>query len=232
MASRLVSYLPGACQLLHRHDDCRLLLFTKGGMREETFGTRRSFLAGDLFFRPPFYAHENETASSGCECIRLAVSQSAVRRWMVSYGWRIGVGRLASEVIANLISTNLSADVGDDLLRELSPVMEYGSQGQRSDMLVESVLSEAVNLEAIARRRGWPPYRLTRRFLAVKGITPVNYRREARLHKALECLAHSTDTVASIAFAAGYCDQSHLSRVFRREIGLTIAEFRGLVTDA
>ena len=61
-------------------------------------------------------------------------------------------------------------------------------------------------------------------------ILPVGaYVRALRLNWAAERLAASRDSIAQIALQAGFYDQSHFSRTFKRQFGCTPLEYR---TDA
>lgn len=65
--------------------------------------------------------------------------------------------------------------------------------------------------------------RLFRRHFA---CTPGDYIRRLRVACARELLAHSEMTLAEIAVRSGFADQAHLTRVFKRETGMTPAAAR------
>jgi len=68
---------------------------------------------------------------------------------------------------------------------------------------------------------------LRRRFLRDVGIAPSAYVRVARLHRLLAQAPRSPagTTLARLAAEAGYADQSHMTRDFRRYAGQTPARF-------
>lgn len=68
---------------------------------------------------------------------------------------------------------------------------------------------------AVARELGLSERQLERRFRARVGVTPKLFASLARFQRAVT-LAQGTSTLAQVAAAAGYFDQSHLSRDFRR----------------
>jgi transcriptional regulator GlxA family with amidase domain len=71
---------------------------------------------------------------------------------------------------------------------------------------------------AVARELGLSERQLERRFRARVGLTPKRFASLARFERAVT-LAKGMSTLAQVAAAAGYFDQSHLSRDFRRFAG-------------
>jgi AraC family transcriptional regulator len=68
------------------------------------------------------------------------------------------------------------------------------------------------------------------RVFSLKYGTPVGtYVRGLRLNWAAARLADSEDTIAQIASEAGFFDQSHFTRTFRRHFGLTPQAYRRAV---
>ncbi|WP_082951641.1 AraC family transcriptional regulator [Mycobacterium sp. 852002-51057_SCH5723018] len=65
------------------------------------------------------------------------------------------------------------------------------------------------------------PYRLSRAFPKELGVTLTTYRNRVRVGRALERLQAGTSTLADIAAALGFADQSHLTRVVRAHLGHT-----------
>jgi AraC-like DNA-binding protein len=65
--------------------------------------------------------------------------------------------------------------------------------------------------------------RLSKRVL---GLTPKQLILRFRLEEALRLLDTSTDSIASIASACGYYDQSAFTRRFKRAVGMAPATFR------
>jgi AraC-like DNA-binding protein len=77
-------------------------------------------------------------------------------------------------------------------------------------------------LAAAAGRSRFAAYRA---FRAACGLAPSEYQRLLRLRAARQCLAGGMPA-AEAAAVAGFADQAHLTRWFRRCYGITPAEFR------
>jgi len=67
---------------------------------------------------------------------------------------------------------------------------------------------------------------LFRAFKASVGIPPLQYVLSRRLEFACSLLRTSREPLSQIALTAGFCDQSHLCRVFRRVLGVTPAAWK------
>jgi AraC-like DNA-binding protein len=61
------------------------------------------------------------------------------------------------------------------------------------------------------------------------GITPVRFRGVARIGAVTHALATSSASLAEIALMAGFADQAHMAREFRRFTGLTVTAYRARV---
>ena len=84
---------------------------------------------------------------------------------------------------------------------------------------------ESVTLESLATLTELHPNYLHGVFKAATGLTPHGYLTSLRLAHAAEQL-RSGAAPAAAAAAAGYTDQSHLTKHFRRYIGVTPARYR------
>lgn len=81
-------------------------------------------------------------------------------------------------------------------------------------------------VQAIALEAGVSPIRLSRAFRRVFGESLGSYQRRARIRRACERLRDRSVPLAQIALEAGFTDQSHFTRVFKRLLGITPAAFR------
>ena len=77
----------------------------------------------------------------------------------------------------------------------------------------------------VARRVGWSPRHLEQRFRAETGLSPKEAARVVRFDRARRALADRVTAggppdLASLAVAAGYADQAHLTREWRAFSGL------------
>lgn len=94
--------------------------------------------------------------------------------------------------------------------------------------LLRSRLKNPPDLLETARIAGVHPSHLSRAFRQFTGMTVGAYLRRERVHFACSLLHQSQYSLAEIAQEAGFYDQAHFSRVFRRQVGLSPKEFRSL----
>jgi len=92
--------------------------------------------------------------------------------------------------------------------------------------------TESPSLDAIAAAVGVHPSHLARGFRQHHHCTIGDYVRRLRVEYASGLLTASGDSLAQIAVAAGFADQSHFSRSFKECTGLTPSEFRKMTGRA
>jgi transcriptional regulator GlxA family with amidase domain len=79
----------------------------------------------------------------------------------------------------------------------------------------------------LASRAAMGARNFIRRFKAATGFVPGAYIQMLRVTAAKEMLEMGNDTVQSIAHKVGYEDQAFFRRIFKRQNGMTPAEYRG-----
>jgi AraC family transcriptional regulator len=87
-------------------------------------------------------------------------------------------------------------------------------------------LTESVRIEDVAAAAGLSPFHFARLFRSTTGITPHRYLMLARVERAKAMLLQCDRTMTEIATEAGFSDQSHMSKVFRRLMGCSPTRFR------
>jgi AraC family transcriptional regulator len=85
------------------------------------------------------------------------------------------------------------------------------------------------SLEELAASVGRHPTHVARAFRREYGLTVCQYARALRLDWAASRLALADESLARVAFDAGFADQSHFTRAFRRHTGVTPGRYRELL---
>lgn len=99
---------------------------------------------------------------------------------------------------------------------------------RRTRDLLHDRLDEPLTLSAVAHKVGVHPSHLARSFRR-HYLRPLGaYVRGLRIERASRELAGSGRPISEIALRAGFYDQSHFTRVFKRHTGVTPAQFRAL----
>jgi transcriptional regulator GlxA family with amidase domain len=85
-----------------------------------------------------------------------------------------------------------------------------------------------LSLADIAKAADMRPFHLTRVFKKSMGMAPHHYLVEVRVHSARALLSTGGDrpSLAEVATAVGFSDQSHLTRQFKRILGTTPKKVR------
>ncbi|PRD43797.1 AraC family transcriptional regulator [Phyllobacterium phragmitis] len=96
-------------------------------------------------------------------------------------------------------------------------------QLRRAIDFIEENCLRSIRLRELADRAGLSETYFSHAFKASTGIPPHQWQMQARIRKAQEFMNRKTVSLTSVASAAGFSDQAHFTRVFKRFVGVTPA---------
>ncbi|MBN8752637.1 MULTISPECIES: helix-turn-helix domain-containing protein [Variovorax] len=136
-----------------------------------------------------------------------------------------------------LLSGGAGPRVVTSLLEELGTARRLmplnGTVARAKRLLAETADREArLSMHALADAVSRSPFHLARSFRQQTGLSLHQYRQHLRLATAMDRLTSGDRDLAGIAHDLGYCSQSHLGAVFRREVGVTLGEARRTLATA
>jgi AraC-like DNA-binding protein len=95
---------------------------------------------------------------------------------------------------------------------------------RRARLHLQDRWDQPVSLAELAAVAGLSRFELIRRFQQQNGLTPHSFQRDLRIDQARRLLSDGVPA-ASVAAACGFADQPHLSRVFKRLVGVPPAQY-------
>jgi AraC family transcriptional regulator len=239
------SYAPGLVLPNHAHEAAFFYLVLQGSSTE-TFGQQtRTATASTLVFHPAGESHANQWHGAGGQCFHIEIAPSTLDRirehalildepadfqggWPVWLALRLhnefqqmdGVSALAIEGLA----LEMLAEASRRPVKTMEPHPPRWLRQARD--LLHARFDESLSLDDIARAAGVHPSHLARVFRQQYCSTVGDYVRQLRIEYACRQLSTSDAPLVEIALAAGFADQSHFSKTFKRLMGLTPAEFQ------
>ena len=96
---------------------------------------------------------------------------------------------------------------------------------------VHANYAEALRITALAEIARLSVAQFERQFVRVMQLTPRAWLTSVRLDAAMHALEQADDSVATIAQACGFADQSAFARTFRKHVGLTPTAYRASRRD-
>ena len=239
-----VEYEPGRRIERHVHPHARFVLVLKGALTEIRGDETSSYGPSAVLFRRADEPHAYVVSRSGALCLIIDMDaawidharghapvlarSSAFRGGFIvhlahrlhgEFGLRDEVSRLAIESIALGVLAEASRRASRTSERAVPSWLCHARS------LVERHFAEPLSLAAIAAEVGVHPVHLARSFRRAYRTTCAGYVRQLRVEFARRELAGGA-SLSTIAIAAGFCDQSHLTRLFKQYTGLTPTEYR------
>jgi AraC family transcriptional regulator len=99
-------------------------------------------------------------------------------------------------------------------------------QERRATEYMLAHIEQEISLEQIAAQCRLSVNHFVRAFRQTKGETPHRWLMQQRVEKAMRLIRDSGMSIADVAAACGFSDQSHLTRVFAASLGTTPHQWR------
>jgi AraC-like DNA-binding protein len=233
---------------LHAHPEYVFGLVLSGARTTRVGGRTRVTAAGDIVVHNPFEEHKTYECDVGWSYIALYPSASVLERLVEGpLPALTGIDGPDREVAARLWQVHRSIVHKRDSLevecgiaglaaRLLNRCAGLTARSHRLEgavarvrALLDDDLTGALSLDGLSREAGVQPLALLRAFRKAVGCTPQAYRTARRLGRAKAALGRGKESLVEVALAAGYCDQSHFTRVFHQWIGMTPGQYRASV---
>lgn len=116
---------------------------------------------------------------------------------------------------------------GQSAFRQWLPARAHGDDAiARVQDWLETHLTEDFDLERLAASVHLTPRTLMRRFKQATGLPPLQYLQCVRVEAAKHALETTGAHVNQVVWQVGYEDVSSFQRLFKRETGLTMVEYR------
>jgi AraC family transcriptional regulator len=143
-------------------------------------------------------------------------------------------GKLYAESLANILAVhllrNFSLRLGSAAAPEDRPTQTAHKSRAVADAIayLQANYWRDVKLEDMATAVHLSPFHLARQFKRVTGLTPHQYLVQVRVNAARSLLTAGSGqrSLAEVASAVGFADQSHLTRQFKRHFGVTPSRLR------
>jgi AraC family transcriptional regulator len=184
-----------------------------------------------LCFEPTFVTKvATEAVEVDATCVEV-LNCFAAADLQVQHLGHLLLKELESEKLGNrLYAESLANALAVHLIREYSniekTVKEYSgglskSQLQRAIAYIQEHLDQDLSLDEIAAEVNLSSYHFSRLFKQSTGSAPHQYQIRCRVERAKELLQQGEMAIADIATQVGFYDQSHLSRHFKRIVGVS-----------
>lgn len=219
----------------HSHESMHLVLATRGVYQTSARGEQRE--GPVLVFNPPEVVHRD------CFCgddgwffaIHVAQDQIALLHEEIQlpdYAQRI-YQPMILKLALNLMRTASSPDCSGldlellttNLLLHLLPPTPLSTKPppwlKQAQEMMADVSEQDLSVADIADALGVHRVYLARQYVRHLGCRPGDELRRRRVERATQMIMSGRGTLTEIAFACGFCDQSHMNRAFAKQWGMS-----------
>lgn len=242
------TYEPGEAMPEHAHPEACVTLLLRGCIEERAGRRNVTAEPASIGIKPFHLEHADRFGPAGTRTLKLKMGATFVDR-LEEFGqslarWRwVPLGGAVS-VMLRMRSRLATTDSGDavdwledhaiELLAALQEDDRLGDHPAAPPWLrairreVVGNFRRGVRTRVLAEQAGVHPVYLARSFRRAYGESISECVRRLRVREAARRLHEPGTSGSDIAFGAGFADQSHLSRTFRRETGVSPSDWQTL----
>ena len=224
----------------HGHDDAHFVLATRGRYLTTAHGEATE--GPVLVFNPPGVVHRDCFAGDGGSFLAVSFPAQvwrALAERPVTDALRLSRPRAVGAAL-RLTQATVARD--PDTLHLEALALELAAEAERpvretaarpswldaADDFIADRCGDPITVSDIARAADVHPVYLARCFRRWLGCSPGERLRQRRLERAAGLMTRREADLSEVALLAGFCDQSHLNRVFRQAWDMAPGEYRRL----
>jgi AraC family transcriptional regulator len=246
IVARERTYAPRSILEEHVHGYAVLVLVLEGQFKERCRGREESRRPFALRIMPAGEPHSDVYGPLGARCLLTEIHSARLDAWNVRARSLSQLAHYQPGSIPADIARSMHREftVGDDvaiiaieglvceLITAVDRILRDGSTGPAPGWLyrVRARLHEEfrapLTLAALAADAGVHPGHLQRVFRQHYRCTPAQYAAQLRIEWAQQVLLRPDAEIARVALDAGFSDQAHFTRRFRRLTGTTPGKYR------
>ncbi|TFI56714.1 AraC family transcriptional regulator [Sphingomonas parva] len=237
-AARVATYAAGSTMAEHVHATASLCLVLTGDYEERTLGRREIEEAGTLLFCPANQPHAQRFGRRGATKLIVSPPAWALARVSaathaprtrggacVALGRRI-VGELrAQDEFSALAVEALSLELLATFARR-TRTADRPAIVRRAQDYMSAHKGDRLSVAEVAAAIGCDPLPLSRAFRRAVGQSIGSFQRGLRIARVIALLDRRSMPLSEIALECGFCDQSHMTRAFKAQIGCTPDAYR------
>lgn len=237
-------YEPNSKIPTHEHKNPYLCLAVSGEFDEDCFGKRVEVTPSTLIFHPAQKSHANQFDSQGGQCFNIEFTPISLKKHGIQAS---SVANMHESSFGSISHTAIklyrefrhpdqfSALAMESLLLEtlVSMAREKQLAGRQTPawlsqaiVFVKERFATTLSLHDVADEVGVEPAKLARAFRQKMNCSLTDFMRRVRVEFVCHKLAQGDQSIGEIALEAGFYDQSHMTRSFRREMGITPSAYR------
>jgi len=239
IAVRVCRYAAGERHKRHTDAFSRISYLVQGAFTEEVRSGTALMGPGEVLVKSHAAEHENHFGPRGAVLVALEFLDDDPIADCGANFWRKRVDANAMRLATAFLEAGIAGDgagaeiAGSDLVAANDESSERNAPGwlaHLSNDLADAGLAE-INVAERAREAGVHPVHASRLFRRCYGASITEY---AQAHSVRRAVAHIADEapLSEVALGAGFYDQAHMNRVFRRVLGRTPAAQRSLMRQA
>ncbi len=232
----LVRYPANQDMRRHAHDWMGVTLVLAGRFQEAVESRTAICRPLTLIIKPPGADHETRVGPHGALSVHFQLKPEAVGT-LVHRG--VDVQRchflLAGPLTARLLSLLRNQSGHQDI--SVTDVLAFAILNRKEnsppvDTVANSEFAYRTHCGSTctsATAANMHPVSFARHFRRTTGWAPSRWHLQKRVCDAAGAIAEDLGTFAGIAQSAGFADQAHLCRMFKRETGLTPSQYRDII---
>ena len=243
----LTDYNYGHRQNWHKHDEFILTMNLKGLVREQVKSEDLLLKPFSVGIKPAGVLHTDHFSPKSVRAIRISLSENFINELenqaLLDMNWRwtkdLQITRQFLRLVDGLVFDKLAEEDCSAYIYEIfAALLPHKNKYNYSDAPVwlktakenlEENFTAGVRLTQLADEANVHPVYFARQFRRFYGCSVGRYVRRIQFQKSADLLADSNNSLAGIAIRLGFSDQSHLTRIFASEFGITPGHFRKFI---